>query len=191
MIKVEFNGRKFIIKTQYGPAGVNRSSIRKAIKRLEKLANSDGLVSIESVKKILETAKPNHKKMMTVLVDSAGNFVDETSENAMKIDMPVRPKFTRRKTTISVFEETIDDGEVLLNEVLVESVVNDSNEAFTRDYGRSFGFKKAVRRMEKLGIISSEDVEYFEKAFKDTIPASAETLDKIDVDYIDRLLFSE
>lgn len=189
MIKFVHNGRKFIVKTQYSPAGVNRSSIRKAIKRLEKLANADGLISVSTVRSVLESAKPAHKKMVSVLVDDLGNVVDETTAETTRKDLPAPPKFTRRKTTISVYEEVVEDGEVVLKEVLTEAVVNDSKEPFTRDYGRSLGMKKAAFHLVKSGFVDSEFVNSFESAFKTTIPASANTWDAIDPEYVERLLF--
>ncbi len=191
MIKTTINGRKLIIKIQYGPAGVNKQSLRKAVKRLEKLKDGNGNVSFAEVEKLLSTVQIGQKKMIKVPVDETGNIVEEVSDETSFIDTKAPAKFTRRTASVTIYEETIQDEQIVLNPILSEKVVNDSKDAFERNYGRTLAIKKAAFRIAKEGIagFDSTVVQSIEEAFKTAIPKSAETWDGIDNDYVERLLF--
>jgi hypothetical protein len=161
MVIVNVADRKFVVRFQYGPAGVSKYSLKKAMKILER-DSLNGVLALSHVKGILEKVK-------------------------VSVKSPESPeRFSRRKTVCCIEEEFVVDGVRELRTVCEVSAVNWYKEAFTRDYGRTFAFKKAVLtavRNSEIGLDITA-VDEFEHAWKTQIPKSAETWDAIDSDAI-------
>lgn len=169
MVIVNSNDRKFVVRFQYGPSANSRYSLRKAIRILERNA-MNGVLSVEYAKKILGNVKVSIKH-------------PDTPE-----------KFSRRKTICHIKEEFIVDGERVLRPISEVSVVNDSQEPFSKDYGRTFAYKKAVLKAFQ----DSSETQFFqntisdfENAWKHQMVNSADTWDSIDSTYVFGILDGE
>lgn len=160
MVIVNVRDRKFVVRFSYGPAGVSKYSLRKAVKLLE-LDFINGDFSFNRAMNILDGAK--------------------TVERQRGIE-----KYSRRKTTCVIEEEIGDARE--MNEVAAVSAVNDSQEPFTKNYGRTLAYKKAVLTTIKNAALEDSDIIYFETAWKEQMPKSAETWDSIDTDAVAKSL---
>lgn len=165
MVIVNVRDRKFVVRFQYGPAGVSRYSMKKAIKLLE-LDFINGDFSFNRAMAIIDNAK--------------------TVEHKRGVE-----KYSRRKTTCSIEEETTKDGNREMNEVAVVYAVNDSQEPFTKNYGRTLAYKKAVVETIKKANLEESDVVFFETAWKEQMPKSAEMWDAIDLDAVAKSLKEE
>jgi hypothetical protein len=168
MVIVNVRDRKFIVRFEYGPAGVSKYSLKKAIKLLEK-DSLHGVLALSHVKEILSKVKTTVKP----------------------IDAPER--FSRRKTVCSIEEEFIIDGKRELHLICEVSAANWYQDAFTKDYGRTYAFKKAVLKAiaNSENKLETEDVNEFEQAWKTQVPKSANTWDAIDSDCIVKVLAEE
>lgn len=168
MVIIHTETRKFIAHFHYSPAGVSKYTIGKAAAMIEKLHLS-GDLSFRRVQEIISNVK-----------SAAKPFGKPT-------------KYTRRPTTCTLQEEVIVDGQVELITVADVKAVNDSLEAFTKDYGRTISFKKAffaaVANLESG--ISIDDLHFFEDAWKAQLPKSANTWDAIDNEYVANIVASE
>lgn len=168
MVIVNVRDRKFVVRFQYGPSGVSKYSLKKAIKLLEK-DSLNGVLALSHVKQILERVK-------------------------VGIKSPDSPeKFSRRKTVCTIEEEFNVDGKRELRLVSEVSAVNWYQDAFTRDYGRTYAYKKAI--LTAVGN-SENNLDYsaideFEHAWKTQIPKSAATWDAIDSDAIKTVIAEE
>jgi len=161
MVIVISNDRKFVVRFQYGPAGRSNYSLKKAIRILER-GSLNGVLSIDYVKSVLGNLK-------------------------LGIKHPDSPeKFSRRKTICHIKEEFVIDGERVLRPICEVSSVNDSQESFSKDYGRTFAYKKAVYKAfkDQTNNFTEDMVSDFEMAWKQQMVNSAHTWDCIDVSYV-------
>lgn len=168
MVIVNVRDRKFVVRFEYGPAGVSKYTLKKALKLLEK-DSMNGVLALSHVKEILSKVKTSVKQ----------------------IDAPER--FSRRKTICSIEEEFVVEGKRELHLICEVTAANWYQDAFTKDYGRTYAFKKAV--MKAVGnpdnALHSEDISEFEQAWKTQVPKSAPTWDAIDSDCIVKVLAEE
>lgn len=162
MVIVNVRDRKFVVRFSYGPAGVSKYSLRKAVKLLE-MDFINGDFSFNRAMTILDGAK--------------------TVERQRGIE-----KYSRRKTTCVIEEEKAIDGQREMNEVAAVSAVNDSQEPFTKNYGRTLAYKKAVLTTIKNAKLEDSDIIYFETAWKEQMPKSSDTWDSIDTDAVAKAL---
>lgn len=160
MVIVNVRDRKFVVRFSYGPAGVSKYSLRKAVKLLE-MDFINGDFSFNRAMTILDGAK--------------------TVERQRGIE-----KYSRRKTTCVIEEEIGAARE--MNEVAAVSAVNDSQEPFTKNYGRTLAYKKAVLTTIKNAKLEDSDIIYFETAWKEQMPKSSDTWDSIDTDAVAKAL---
>lgn len=158
MVIVNAGDRKFVVRFQYGPAGGCKYSLKKAIKLLE-LDFMNGDFSFNRAMAIIDGAK--------------------TVERQRGLE-----KYSRRKTTCVIEEEFVNNGVREMKEAAVVSAVNDSQEPFTKNYGRTLAYKKAVLTTIKNANLEDSDISYFETAWKEQMPKSAETWDSIDTDAV-------
>lgn len=168
MVIVNSGDRKFIVRLEYDPAGVSKYTIRKALKILER-DSVNGVLALSHVKDILANVKTHIKPY----------------------DAPER--FSRRKTICSIEEEFVVNGERELHLICEVSTANWHQDAFTKDYGRTYAFKKAVLKAvsNPENNLSETAIDDFEQAWKTQIPKSADTWDAIDSDCILKILSEE
>jgi len=158
MVIVNVEERKFIVRFQYSPAGVSKYSLRKAVRLLE-LDFINGDFSFNRAMAIIDGVKVPAKNPKT------------------------QEKFHRRKTTC-VIQEEIDNDKTNMETVAISYAINDSQEPFTKNYGRTLAYKKAVVEAISKAKLSEDDIKSFELAWKTQMSKSADMWDSIDLDAI-------